>query len=88
MFKTMREEGVCPRGGSTRSESSGARAPGLERDVEKARAGGSQVGGEGPTSQVGTCKAMMRDSCEVQGYMGAVCGQGRHPVRAPLVQGK
>lgn len=45
MFKTVREEGVCPREGSARSEGSGVRAPRLERDVGEAQCGRDQVGG-------------------------------------------
>lgn len=35
--------------------------------------------------QMGVCKAMIRGSRVVWGFMGAVCQQGGHPVGGPLV---
>lgn len=45
MFKNVREEGVCPREGSTRSESSGVHEPGLERDVGEGQSRQESAGG-------------------------------------------
>ena len=70
----MSEEGISPREGSAISEGSSVQGAIVWWELwEKARAGGSQGGAQGPTPAGGHLQGHDEDTPEVQRYLGQ-CG--------------